>query len=49
MSTKTSNEAHKDQSGVQIFVILFHELPVVLLSFLAAVLEEPSLVIPLRE
>ena len=39
--------AHKDKSGVEIFVILFHELLVVLFGLLAVVLKEPGPMIPL--
>ena len=47
-SARTRCETHEYQSGVQILVVLLHELLVVLLSLLAVVFEEPSPVILLR-
>ena len=39
--------AHENKSGIEILVILLHELLVVLLGLLTVVLEEPGPVIPL--
>ena len=48
-STKTSCETNEDQSGVQIFIVLLHELPVVLLSLPMVIFEESSPMIPFGE
>ena len=43
--SKWHTKTHKNQSCVQVFIMLLHELPVILLCLLAVVLKKPSSVI----
>jgi len=45
MHTRVPCETHEDQGCVQVFIVLLHELLIVLLCLPAVGLKEPSLVI----